>query len=208
MPKRDRRLEIMRATEKLFSSRRFHEITLDDVIHEARVGKGTIYRYFKNKDDLFFETAMRGFEELCDLLQTLPANTSFEEQLVAACTQIKAFYRRRPLFRMMHPEESRAHWGNGEFRRRWREWRGKMKTAMAGILRRGVAEGALRNDIPAPVLSRLLLGMLRTRSRDPSDAGSPPVEPTVIVNVFLRGAGAASAHGGGPEPKQMERITE
>ncbi|NJL30924.1 MAG: TetR/AcrR family transcriptional regulator, partial [Phycisphaerales bacterium] len=30
----------------------------------AGVGKGTIYRYFKDKDDLFFSTAAQGFEDL------------------------------------------------------------------------------------------------------------------------------------------------
>ena len=44
----------MRAAEKLFTSRRYHEISLDAVVQEARVGKGTIYRYFQSKDDLFF----------------------------------------------------------------------------------------------------------------------------------------------------------
>ena len=36
---------------------------------EAKVGKGTIYLYFENKDDLFFQTATWGFEELCELLK-------------------------------------------------------------------------------------------------------------------------------------------
>ena len=65
----DKRLAIMQAAESLFTSRRLHEITLDDVAREAQVGKGTIYRYFQDKDDLFFQTATQGFDELCDLLQ-------------------------------------------------------------------------------------------------------------------------------------------
>jgi AcrR family transcriptional regulator len=192
MAKRDRRAEIMRATEKLLSSRRVHEITLDDVIREAHVGKGTVYRYFKDKDDLFFETAMNGFEELCGLLGAVRADVSFEEQLIAACTRIGAFFRqRRPLLRMMHSEEYRAHWRKGEFRQRWRERRVKIDAVMSDILRRGVEEGVVRKDVRAEVLSRLLLGMLRTRSRGRSDAGKEAIGLKVVVDIFLRGATAA-----------------
>ena len=40
MIEQDKRQRIMQAAEKLFSSRRFHEITTDDVAREAKVGKG------------------------------------------------------------------------------------------------------------------------------------------------------------------------
>ncbi|RPI59812.1 MAG: TetR/AcrR family transcriptional regulator, partial [Planctomycetaceae bacterium] len=65
----DKRLQIMQAAEKLFTSRRFHEVTTDDIAKSAHVGKGTIYNYFKDKDDMFFQMATNGFDELCDLLQ-------------------------------------------------------------------------------------------------------------------------------------------
>ena len=42
MAKRDRRAEIMQAAEKLFTRGRVHQLTLDDVVQEARVGKGRL----------------------------------------------------------------------------------------------------------------------------------------------------------------------
>lgn len=191
MAKRDRRSEIMKATEKLFASRRFHEITLDEVIREARVGKGTVYRYFKDKDDLFFETAMNGYEQLCELLRDVPDDVPFEDQLVAACAQISAFFqRRRSLFRMMHSEDSRAYGHRAEFKRRWRERRRKIDAAMSDILRRGVDEGVLRTDVRPDILSRLLLGMLRTYSRALSRGRGEDLELNLVVDIFLNGAGA------------------
>ena len=55
--KLDKRIAIMRAAERLFHNRRFHEVTLEEVAEAAQVGKGTIYRYFADKDDLFFQVA-------------------------------------------------------------------------------------------------------------------------------------------------------
>ena len=57
MTNSDKRQQIMQAAERLFLGKRFHEVTTDEVAREAHVGKGTIYRHFKTKDELFFETA-------------------------------------------------------------------------------------------------------------------------------------------------------
>jgi len=54
MEKESKRQRILRAAEKLFTSQRFDEVTTDDIMHAAGVGKSTIYRYFKGKDDIFF----------------------------------------------------------------------------------------------------------------------------------------------------------
>jgi len=191
MAKRDRRTEIMQAAEKLFTSRRFHEITLDHVVREARVGKGTIYRYFANKDDLFFQTATRGFDELCELLtRRVPDSASFPKQLLSACRQISAFFRRRrPLFRMMQAEGARMYWCGANVRERWTQKRKKLVSAVAEILRKGVREGRIRNDVRAEILASLLLGMLRTRARELMDvpASSRPLK--LVVSLFYEGAG-------------------
>ena len=107
MPRGDRRQEIMEVAETLFSRARFHEVTLDEVAKIAKVGKGTIYRYFRDKEDLFIQTAMSGFDEMCSLLeQRVPEEVSFEEQLQTACCEIARFFgRRRAFFRMMQSEE-------------------------------------------------------------------------------------------------------
>lgn len=196
MAKGDKRLKIMQAAERLFTSRRFHEITLDDVAQTARVGKGTIYRYFQDKDDLFFQTATSGFDELCELLrrQISPA-AGFTAQLVEACTQIGGFFaKRRQLFRMMQAEEGRMNWCRGSIRDRWMERRKALVAAVAGILGKGVAEGAIRGDVHPDVLAALLLGLLRTRARDLADPENCPLER--VVEVFCNGAGRPTADHG------------
>ena len=190
MPRRDRRDDIMRAAEKLFTSRRYHEISLDDVVQEAKVGKGTVYRYFQNKDDLFFQTATSGFEELCELLGHMPEEASFEEQLLGACRNISGFFsRRRQLFRMMQSEEARMYWRQGEGRARWTEQKEKLVSAVASIMRRGVRDGRLRGDVGAETLAGLLLGLLRTRAREMEEetGASPSIE--LVVELFCYGAG-------------------
>jgi AcrR family transcriptional regulator len=40
----------------IFSGNLFHQVTMEEVAAEAGVGKGTIYLYFKSKEDLFRQT--------------------------------------------------------------------------------------------------------------------------------------------------------
>ena len=61
----EKRLRIMQAAEQLFRTRQFHEIALDEVARVADVGKGTIYLHFSDKEDLFFQTAVAGYDEMC-----------------------------------------------------------------------------------------------------------------------------------------------
>jgi AcrR family transcriptional regulator len=203
MGKRDRRKDIMQAAEDLFTSRRFHEITMDDVSHKAGVGKGTIYRYFQDKDDLFSQTAMHGFDELCDLLErTAPSGTPFAKHLLGACERVSAFFRkRRPLFRMMQTEEFRMHWCKGELRSRWMTHRKRMASAVANILHRGIQEGSVRGDVPAEVLASILLSMLRTHARDLAETPGKSNDLRIVVDLFLHGAGGdAQRHGAVKQP--------
>jgi AcrR family transcriptional regulator len=192
--KPDKREQIMQAAEGLFASRRLHEITLDEVASRAGVGKGTIYLYFKDKDDLFFQTATAGFDEMCDLLRrTVPTESDFAGQLLGACRQITAFFEgRRQLFAMMQAEENRMAFFQGELRDRWLARRRRLIDALAGILRKGVGEGALRRDVPPETLAAFLLGMLRTQGRDLHELDGPGtslVPPhRTVVDLFLHGA--------------------
>lgn len=190
MPRRNRGPEIMRAAERLFTSRRFHEITLDDVAAEAHVGKGTIYRYFRDKDDLFFQTATWGFDELCDLLvRKVPGDGTFAQQLLSVCEHISAFFnRRRQLLRMMQSEEARMHWCRPETKTRWAEHRERLLSAMGQVLSRGMDEGAIRRDVPAEVLAAFLLGMLRTQARELGDWPQARQGLECAVSLFLHGA--------------------
>ncbi len=207
MAKRDRRAEIMQAAEKLFTSRRFHEITLDHVVEEAGVGKGTVYRYFRDKDDLFFQTATRGLEELCELLvRKVPQDRPFDERLLGACRRISEFFdRRRQLFNMMQSEEARMRWLRADLRQRWMQKRKKLVSALAAILDRGVSEGRLRGDVPAEVLACFLLGMLRTRARDLADAPDGWQRLELAVGLFC---GGASPRERGPGKKGIGAFSE
>ncbi|MBA7705550.1 hypothetical protein ES703_114381 [subsurface metagenome] len=190
----DKRQQIMLVVEKLATSRRFHEITLDEVAKTARVGKGTLYHYFKDKDDLFFQVATSGFDELCGLLQQkIPSNTSFSEKLLNVCKQISKFFAsRRQLLQMMQTEAGFIYWRRGKIRQRWLDKRKMLLNALADIFLEGIEAGAIRSDIPAKVLATFLLGMLRTQVRDIQDVPKNMKSHKLLVDLFLNGVCVSS----------------
>lgn len=190
MPRGDRRTEIMRAAETLFTSRRVHEVTLDDVAKAAKVGKGTIYRYFADKDDLIRQTVDSGFEEMCELLQRLPEGRPFQERLLEVCQTIAKFFEsRHQLMEMMHSEEMRLMHLHVANRERRLQQRNKLIAAIAGILAQGQRDGCLRPDLPPELLAHFLMGLLHARGRDLADRPADWRRPEVLVDVFCHGAG-------------------
>jgi AcrR family transcriptional regulator len=54
-PRNERENQIIEAAVKCFSSAGYHKTTMDDIAKEVGLSKGSLYRYFKNKKQLFLE---------------------------------------------------------------------------------------------------------------------------------------------------------
>ena len=59
MKAEERKNSILDLSTKFFSEQGYYETHIEEIIKEARIGKGTFYRYFKNKDDLFISLLLR-----------------------------------------------------------------------------------------------------------------------------------------------------
>lgn len=88
-----KRLKIIDAAKTVFSRQGFYNSTVADVAHEADVADGTIYLYFKNKDDLlisifeqcmdmFIESAVKEMEDARDARQKLEKFIALHLKLV------------------------------------------------------------------------------------------------------------------------------
>jgi AcrR family transcriptional regulator len=54
-----RRQQIIVAAKRVFSERGFSKATMEDIAHEAELSPGTLYLYFKNKDELYASLSLR-----------------------------------------------------------------------------------------------------------------------------------------------------
>ncbi len=67
--KEQRRNDIFTAAEKLFLSRGYDDVSMNDIAQEVELSKATLYLYFDNKDELFFAIVLRGTRILNSMIR-------------------------------------------------------------------------------------------------------------------------------------------
>ncbi len=67
--KEQRKNDIIDAAERVFFKKGHEVATMDDVASEAELSKGTLYLYFKNKEDLYLAIHLRGNKILHSLFE-------------------------------------------------------------------------------------------------------------------------------------------
>ena len=64
-----RRRQIMDAARKVFSIKGFTKTTMEDIAREAELSPGTLYLYFKNKDELYASLSVEVLQHLYEKLK-------------------------------------------------------------------------------------------------------------------------------------------
>ncbi len=74
--------EILEAALSLFSSKGFHNVSMQDIASESEFGVGTLYNFFESKEQLFVELMKAGIEKIGQLLiPILDSNQEEEKKL-------------------------------------------------------------------------------------------------------------------------------
>lgn len=178
-----RRKSILEAAIAEFSGRRFDEVRLDDIAARAGVGKGTLYLYFKNKEDLFLQMAVEGVDEMARRINAIAAAEGpFRERFSRFGSELSDFVNTRsPMFRLMHQIVSETI--RTEFLRHHRQ----LVQATRGLLQRGIDEGALRSDFTAADLHCMLIGPLLFRARL-NENNHDSIEAESLLKLFWAAA--------------------
>ncbi len=67
--KEQRRQAIVNAAEKIFFSKGYEKSTMDDVAAESELSKGTLYLYFKSKEEVYLAIILRGMKLLRSMFE-------------------------------------------------------------------------------------------------------------------------------------------
>jgi len=83
--KERRRQQIIVAAKRIFSAKGFNKSTMEDIAEEAEISPGTIYIYFKNKDELYASLSIRILQHLNIRLEHVKnQNNLNDEQRIAS----------------------------------------------------------------------------------------------------------------------------
>lgn len=62
---------ILDASQKLFGAKGYLNTTIEDIATECNIGKGTLYHYFKGKEDIFSYIERGRFEEMHNFIDNI-----------------------------------------------------------------------------------------------------------------------------------------
>jgi TetR/AcrR family fatty acid metabolism transcriptional regulator len=150
----DKRERILLAAERIFARHGFFAAKVSDVAKEAGVADGTIYLYFKSKDDLLISLFERRMQEVNETLRAAIADQPPADQL-------RAFV--RTYLQLVHDEPAAAEVLTIELRQSSKFMKEYANPAFADFLRMlgGVITAAgLDRAVPAHVAARMIFGML------------------------------------------------
>lgn len=184
----DRVACILRAARQAFAENPFHEVLMDDVAREASVGKGTIYRYFPDKESLYFAVIFNDVEDLKRRIQsTLPAQGNAEDAIRELIPTLISFFRQnRFFFRLMNIEDSKVEGGSNPNRRQWHQERSQLIDAVAQMLERARDTDALHVIYPRAD-AQVLFGMVRSVLRYNEEGLTVQQMSDEIARIYLHG---------------------
>ena len=190
----ERKKVIMECAKRLFSRKGYYSTQISDIIDEAKIARGTVYQYFKNKDDIFI-TLIKDY--YADWEQTISIDMT--EMDLKTITPRKYFHHRVKntlQFLANDPELCnivlRMGIGlSGELESTIRRFEKKIHNLISGDLELGVRNHHVREGINIDLVSNLITGAMlkaahyffvykRTR-KDPADIEKMAGE---IIDIF------------------------
>lgn len=160
MPKKAiRRESIIQAAIEVFSKKGFQAAGISEIAQRAGVADGTIYQYFKNKEDLFFSIPIEKTKEFRSKVEL------HLKGITGALNKIRKFVWYFLYFFKTNPEYGRI------LMLEMRVSKSFVKTETYGFLKRSVSqvmdiiaegqkEGVIRTDVDIYLLRHLILGIL------------------------------------------------
>jgi len=151
-----KRSQILDTAARLFASRPFHEVKLDEIAARARIGKGTVYVYFSRKEDLYIS---RVHEALCRLIDEMRAELATaagdaRTRLTLVIGKLVDFaYGFPDLFELLRAGLPLAD-------KRLLEKRAELAHAVEDVVRHGVRRGEL-DDLHPELTAQYMLAFLR-----------------------------------------------
>jgi AcrR family transcriptional regulator len=182
------RERILQSAAELFAEREFDLVLIDEVAARAGVGKGSIYRQFKSKEELYAAAVIDEFAELQrEIRAALAGCTSMRAQIATIVRHALIFFRsRRQFFNLLRDPKALP----PSQERQFREQRSELSRLISAVLHDGVKGGAMPPGIDTRIAAELLLGMMRGVNRHGRDYATAERAVDIVTSIFLDGCAA------------------
>ncbi len=203
----DKHQRILDAAIKVFAEKGFFQAKVSEIAREARVADGTVYLYFKSKDDILisiFEVKMR--EAIARFRDVALREKDARSSLLSLIRMHLAEFQSNPHMAAVFQVELRQ---SQRFMREYAKSELKEYLDLIGeIVLRGQKEGVFRTDIPVGLVKRFIFGTIDEIVSTWVMSGMKQELDSLVsplADLFLRGIGQGEAALQGQGESEIEK---
>jgi TetR/AcrR family transcriptional regulator, fatty acid metabolism regulator protein len=155
----DKPQQIIEAAVRVFARKGYYNSRVSDIAREAGIAAGTIYLYFKTKDDILV-TLFR--DKMADFVDTVRKAIAVEPDAASKVRRLVSLH-----FRILEDNPDLAEVVQVELRQGQKFFRGASSqeigayfALIGSVLEEGVAEGRFRSGLPVKVATKMLFGAM------------------------------------------------
>jgi AcrR family transcriptional regulator len=146
----DKKERILRKATELFADRGFHQTDMEAIARRSEISKGSLYTYFRSKNDLFLYICRDGIQRFREAVWgKIPSDWDIYRQ-------VEHLFRRQVPLILAHPQNFQiylnlASSGMKGFAKRYSQ-KGEELAAkrLKALLREGIESGIVRKDLDVP----------------------------------------------------------
>lgn len=157
--KEEKKKNILLAAQKVFARKGFTSAKIDDVAREARIGKGTVYEYFKSKEDIFFalyeEVKAELHRRIFSIDKELPPGEKLRKYLASALLSFEAWRD----FSFVLLDFWAVHKRSSSSKVNFDELYSEAREQIASVIKEGIKNGDFKKVNPTHAAS-LLVGII------------------------------------------------
>ncbi len=186
----DKRQRILKAAIKVFAKNGFYATRVSEIAKAAGVADGTIYLYFKNKDDVLITIFEDGIQQLLVILREVAASDEpFDKRITRIIElQLGLLEEQRDLAEVITVNLRQS---SSLLKQYAAPLFMEYIDVIAGLVRDGQEQGAFRKDLNPRVVARSLFGaldaILLTWALGEADPASLRKAASHCATLFLEG---------------------
>jgi TetR/AcrR family fatty acid metabolism transcriptional regulator len=191
----DKPQQIIEAAVRIFARKGYYNSRVSDIAREAGIAAGTIYLYFKTKDDILV-TLFR--DKMADFVDTLRKAIAVEPDAASKVRRLVSLH-----FRILEENPDLAEVVQVELRQGQKFFRGASSqeigayfALIGSVLEAGVTEGRFRSGLPVKVATKMLFGAMDQMATSwvLGKRGYQLVDTAdAVAEIFLQGVAAPTS---------------
>lgn len=152
------RQQAIRSAAAVFAEKGFHGASTKDIAERMGIKQGSLYYYFKSKEEALGEVCLWGIQDYVERMKTIASGDQpFEAKLMATITSHLSSYRERNEALKVHNDERL--YLPADKRARLKELGSSYRQELEKIFEEGAEQGTLRDSIDCHFAAQAVIGM-------------------------------------------------